>query len=238
VAANTYATIASDVNYTIQAGDYLEYEVLIPKESTLASGAVDLTFSAAPKAAHSGDQATLRDSFIAVDQYGLFAHPASNYDLLTTRTTQACDASGKPVNTPVFQRGQWFKRDIDLSALRVDAGGNPVTITNVAVAIDEHNSSALQDVCPDPANNTAIAMFRNINIKNRDAQGMEVVKKAIYNGEAKLPNGQDTLDVTGDAAKGTASVTDFTATTTPPATGGGTGGTGTGGTGGTGTGTP
>jgi hypothetical protein len=235
VSANTYATIATDVNYQIEAGDYLEYEVLIPAESTLAAGAVDLNFSAAPRAANNG--ATLRDSFLAIDQWGLLAHPASNYATLSTRTTQVCGTDGQPQNVPVFQRGQWFERRIDLSPLRVDANGDPVSITSVMLAIDEHNTTMLQDVCPDPANPTAIALFRDVNIKNRNAQGAEVVKRAIYNGEAMLPSGEATLDVTGDKATGQVSVIDFTPATNPGTGTGTTPGTDTGTTPGTGTGT-
>jgi len=230
VSANTYATIASDVNYPIESGDYLSYEVLIPAESTLAAGAVDLNLSARPRAGNNG--ATLRDSFVAVDQWGLFAHPASNYATLSTRTTPVCGSDGKAQNVPVFQRGQWFERRIDLSPLRVDADGNPISITSVMLAIDEHNTTMLQDVCPDPNNPTVIALFRNVNIKNRDAAGKEIVKRAIYNGEAKLPTGEATLDVTGDKASGQVSVIDY-----QPATNPGTGtGTGTGTGAGTGTG--
>lgn len=225
VSANTYATIASDINYTIEAGDYLEYEVLVPAESTFAAGAVDFNLSAAPRAANNG--ATLRDSFVAIDQWGLYAHPATNYATLSTRTTQICGPDGKAQDVPVFQRGQWFDRRIDLSPLRVDADGNPISISSIMLAIDEHNSTMLQDVCPDPNNPTAIALFRNVNIKNRDAAGKEVVKRAIYNGEAKLPSGEATLDVTGDKANGQVSVIDFQPATNPDTgTGGNTGNTG------------
>jgi hypothetical protein len=186
--AYVYLRIASDVNYVIEKGDRLTYEVWIPKESTLAAGAVDLNLTAAPKARNNG--ATLRDSFAAVDQYGLFAHPASNFNVLSARTVQICGPTGKPEGMPLFARGQWLPREIDLSALRVDANGNPVAIKDVMLAIDTHDSTHLQDTCPtDPSNPKAIALFRRINIVNTDAQGKQVVKRAFYNGEEKLPNG-------------------------------------------------
>jgi hypothetical protein len=224
VAAHTYVNVATDVNYQIEAGDYLEYDVLIPAESTLAAGAVDLNLSAQPRVASSG--ATLRDTFVAIDQWGLFAHPASNYATLSTRTTQVCGADGQAQNVPVFQRGQWFERRIDLSPLRVDAEGNPISITSVMLALDQHNTTMGQDVCPDPQNPTAIALFREINIKNRDATGKEVVKRAIWNGEAKLPNGEATIDFTGERATAQVSVIDFTPATNPSTPGNNTGNTG------------
>jgi hypothetical protein len=219
VSANAFATIADNVNYRIENGDYLEYEVLIPKESTMAAGAVDLNLSARPKASNNGP--TLRDTFVAIDQYGLFAHPATDYAILSTRMTQICGADGKPVDVPVFTRDQWFRRDINLSPLRIDASGNPVSITSVLLAIDEHNTTMLQDVCPDPNNPTALAHFRNVNIKNHDATGKEIVKRAIYNGEDKLPSGQTTLDVTGEKAAAQVSIVQYTPATNP-STGGGT----------------
>jgi hypothetical protein len=154
---------------------------------------VDLNLSAAPKAKNSG--ATLRDSYSAVDQYGLFAHPASNFDLLSTRTVQTCGPTGKPETTPLFARGVWLPREIDLSALRVDASGNAVAIKDIMLAVDTHDSTHLQDVCPvDATNSRAIALFRKINIVNTDAQGKLVVKRAIYNSEEKLPNGEVAID--------------------------------------------
>ena len=42
------------------------------------------------------------------------------------------------------------------------------------------------------------ALFRNINIVSTDAMGKVTVKKAIYNGEAKLPNGLAATDANSD----------------------------------------
>jgi len=212
--ASAALTVARDLNYTIQAGDRLAYDVLIPKESTVATGGVDLTFSAAPRAKGSG--ATLGESFFAADQFGQPA-VAANYDLLSAQTMQVCDANGKSTQVSVFQRGQWIHREIDLSALRVDAAGQPVTIKDVMLSFNLHDVNRLIDICPtDTANANAIALFRNVNIVNTDAKGQRVVKKAIFNGEQNLPTGQPSLNQgTFTNTTGDASVISYTSTSNP-----------------------
>lgn len=193
-----------NLNYPIVVGDYLEYEVLVPKESTLHGGAVDGNLSATPRKAGG---ATIRDAYITEDQNGLFAHPATNYDTLANRVTQVCGQNGQPQNVPLFQIGQWYKRQIDLSKLAIDDNGDPVMLNNLFVAVDAHDTTHLSDLCPvDPNNANFIALFRNINIKNHDAQGKEVVKKAIYNGEGMLPDGKTSTDVGASAAKATVGI--------------------------------
>jgi hypothetical protein len=182
--------IIENANYAIEVGDWLEYEVLIPKESTLAGGGVDMRFSEPPRRSPGPE---LRSSFIT-DQYGLGPHPGTNYARLSTRTTEVCGADGKPVTTPLFQRDQWLKRQIDLSTLAIGQSGDPVMINDAFVAIDKYDGLNFYPNCPDPANPTAVALFRNINIKNRDEQGKEVVKLAIYNGEATMRNGKASME--------------------------------------------
>jgi hypothetical protein len=208
--------ILDQPDYTIVVGDYLEYEVLIPAESTLTAGAVDMNLTATPRAAGG---ATLRDSYVTQDQNGLFAHPATDYRALSTRFNQVCGPDGQPQNVPLWQRGQWYTRRIDLSKLAIDADGNPIGIANIFLAVDEHDTTHLNDACPtDPNNPNAIALFRNINIKNRNAEGQEVVKLAIYNGEANLPVGGTSIEVaTSQASDATVSVIEFQPVTNPPA---------------------
>jgi len=212
--ASSSLTIAKDLNYQIQAGDRLAYDVLIPKESTVATGGVDLTFSTTPRAKGSG--ATLGESFVGVDRFGQPAVTA-NYDLLSAQTTQVCDSAGKASQVPVFQRGQWLHREIDLSALRIDASGQPVMIKDVSLAFNLHDVNRLIDICPtDTANANAIALFRNVNIVNIDANGQRVIKKAIFNGEANLPTGQPSLNQgTFTNTTGETSVVSYTTTTNP-----------------------
>jgi hypothetical protein len=204
--------IIENVNYAIEVGDWLEYEVLIPKESTLAGGGVDMRFSEKPRRSPGPE---LRSSYVT-DQYGLAAHPGTNYARLSTRVTQTCGPDGKPVETPLFQRGEWLKRQIDLSTLAVGTSGDPVTINDAFVAIDKYDGLNFYPNCPDPANPNAIALFRNINIKNRDEQGKEVVKLAIYNGEAKMANGKTTMEpLTSAVTNASVSVIDYKPVTNP-----------------------
>lgn len=204
--------IIENANYTIEVGDWLEYEVLIPAESTLAGGGVDMRFSEAPRRSPGPE---LRSSFIT-DQYGLGPHPGTNYARLSTRTTTTCGPDGQPVTTPLFQRGQWLKRQIDLSTLAISQSGEPVVINDAFVAIDKYDGLNFYPNCPDPANPTAVALFRNINIKNRDDQGQEVVKLAIYNGEATMRNGQTSMEVLASAVtNATVGVVDYQPATNP-----------------------
>src|SRR5690242_6562227 len=62
----------TNLNYPIAAGDYLEYEVLVPAAGTLHGGAVDGDTDMQPRAAAGP---TIRDSYVTEDQNGLFAHP-------------------------------------------------------------------------------------------------------------------------------------------------------------------
>jgi hypothetical protein len=222
VTAFAYINLATNVNYQIAKGDRLDYDVLIPKTSTMAAGAVDFQLDQTP---NKGGGPTLRDFPDALDQWGLFAHPASNYDQLNTRLVPSVDASGKVVNVPVFQRDSWYHRDIDISKMSVQKDlTSPVTILNVVLGIDEHDSTHVNDVCPtDPKNPNVIAMFRNINIMNTDATGKAVVKKAIYNSEAKLPTGDTkSTDTSGGIpgfknATGEIDAIQYTAVTNPAA---------------------
>ena len=137
VATYAYIKIFDNVNYPIVDGDHLVYDVLIPKASTMAAGAVDFNLDGTP---NKGGGNTLRDFPIALDQWGLFAHPASNYDTLSTRSIPSVDASGKVVNLPIFQRDAWYHRDIDISKLRVQSDlTTQVSITQVMPAVDEHD---------------------------------------------------------------------------------------------------
>src|SRR5438552_3265300 len=70
-----------NLNYKIAVGDSLEYEVLVPQTSTLHGGAVDGDFDNPPRSEPAG-RATIRDSFVTEDQNGLFAHPATSFDIL------------------------------------------------------------------------------------------------------------------------------------------------------------
>jgi hypothetical protein len=181
VAGHSYVAIGTNIGYKVELGDRLVYDVLIPNESTLNAGAVDLIDI--EDAAGGG---TLRDSN-AKDQFGIYAHPATDL----TQTPKLGDG------TPIFQRGKWHHREIVLGLDREfnrdrQYGEEPLdqlggTIGRWFVAIDLHDSTHRSDVCPtDKANPRAIALFRNINIVGADGK----VKKALYNGEAKLPDGQ------------------------------------------------
>jgi len=199
----------NNLNYPIALGDYLEYEVLIPQSSTLHGGAVDGDTDVTPRVAGGP---TIRDSYVAQDQNGLFAHPASSFDVLANRMISQT-VNGQVQNVPLWQPGQWYKRDIDLSKLSLAADNtSQVMLTDLFVVIDEHDSTHLNDLCPvDPTNPNFTALFRNINIKNHDATGKQVVKMAIYNGEAKLPDG-NTMDDIGEesGASGSVSVIAYT----------------------------
>jgi hypothetical protein len=204
--------IIENMNYTIEVGDWLEYEVLVPQESTIAGGGVDMRFSEAPRRSPGPE---LRSSFIT-DQYGLGPHPGTNYARLSSRTTETCGPNGTTVSVPVFQRGQWLKRQIDLSSLAIGQSGEPVVINDAFVAIDKYDGLNFYPNCPDPANPNAVALFRNISIKNRDAQGKEVVKLAIYNGEATMRIGKASLDaLSSGATSATVSVVDYKPATNP-----------------------
>jgi hypothetical protein len=168
VDAHAYVVVQSDVAYQVAAGDKLVYEVLIPNESTLNAGAVD--FEGIENAAGGG---SLRDSE-AKDQYGLYAHPATDLSL----------APKKEDGTPNFVRGKWFRREI---ALTNQEGG---TMNNFIIAFDEHDTTHKKDVCPiDKANPKVIAYFRNIAFVGADG----TVKKALYTGADKFPDGQTKL---------------------------------------------
>lgn len=168
VDAHAYIVVASEVGYQVAEGDKLVYEVLIPNESTLNAGAVD--FEGITDAAGGG---SLRDSG-AVDQYGLFAHPATDLSL----------APKKDDGTPNFVRGKWFRREI---ALTDQVGG---TMGNFIIAFDEHDTTHMKDVCPtDKANPKVIAYFRNIAFVGADG----TVKKQLYKGEAQFADGQTKL---------------------------------------------
>jgi hypothetical protein len=186
VAGHSYVNIG-DVNYTVQVGDRLLYDVLIPNESTLNAGAVDLIDI---DGARGGG--TLRDSN-AKDQFGLYAHPASDL----SRTPKLSDG------TPIFQRGKWHHREVVLGLDREfnrdrEYGEDPLdqldgTIGRWFVAIDLHDTTHRNDVCPvDKANTKAIAYFRNVNIMGADG----AVKKALYNNEGAFPGGATVLNDT------------------------------------------
>jgi hypothetical protein len=186
VAGHSFVNIG-DVNYTVALGDRLVYDVLIPNESTLNAGAVDLIDIADARGG-----GTLRDSN-ARDQFGLYAHPASDL----SKTPKLTDG------TPIFQRGKWHHREVVLGLDREfnrdrEYGEDPLdqlggTIGRWFVAIDMHDSTHRNDVCPiDKANNKAIAYFRNVNIVGADG----AVKKALYNNEATFPGGKTVLNDT------------------------------------------
>jgi hypothetical protein len=200
----------SNLAYPIVVGDYLEYEVMVPKASTLHGGAVDGDLSAKPRAAGG---ATIRDSYVTQDQNGLFAHPATDYDVLASRFIPEV-ANRQTRSVPLWASDQWYKRDIDLSKLAIDASGNPIMLNDLFLVVDQHDSTHLNDLCPvDKTNANFSFMVRNINIKNHDATGKEVIKKAIFNGEAKLPDGKTSEDMTGTGAKGTVSIVEYTPVT-------------------------
>lgn len=206
-----------DLNYTIAVGDFLEYEVFIPKDSTIHGGAVDGILSATPRKAGG---ATIRDAFVTEDQNGLFAHPSSNFDVLSTRFTQVCGADGKPQTVPLWQPGQWYRRQIDLSKLAIDDAGDPVMINSLFVNVDAHDTTHLNDLCPvDKKNANFMVLYRNINIKNKDAAGKVTLKKAIYNAEAKLRSGDVSIDVTGSKSSGTIGIVQFDVASAPYAPG-------------------
>jgi len=205
--------IIENVNYAVQVGDWLEYEVLIPAGSTMTGGGVDMRF--AEKARQTGLGPELRSSFVT-DQNGLFAHPGTNYARLSTRMTLTSGADGKPVQTPLFQRGQWYKRQIDLSSIAISQSGDPLMINDAFVAIDKYDGLNYYPNCPDPANPIAVALFRNINIKGLDANGKEVVRVPIYNGEAKMANGKSSMDaLSSGATNATVGVVDYKPVTSP-----------------------
>src|SRR5258708_3682921 len=93
--AFAYIVVAKDVKYQVAVGDKLVYDFLVPAESTLNAGGVD--FEGITNAA-GGDR--LRDSG-AKDQYGLYAHPATDLAKMPKR------ADG----TPAFVRGKWITRE-------------------------------------------------------------------------------------------------------------------------------
>jgi hypothetical protein len=192
--------------------------VLIPKDSTLHGAAVDGLLSATPRKAGG---ATIRDAFVTEDQNGLFAHPSSNFDVLSTRFTQVCGADGKPATVPLWQPGQWYRRQIDLSKLAIDDNGDPVMINSLFVNVDAHDTTHLNDLCPvDKSNANFAALYRSINIKNKDAAGKVTLKKAIFNGEAKLASGDVSIDVTGGAdTTGTIGIIQFDVASAPYAAG-------------------
>lgn len=203
--------IIENLNYTIEVGDWLEYDVLIPQESTLAGGGVDMRFSEKSRRSLGPE---LRSSFVT-DQYGLYPHPGTNYARLSTRTILVAGAGGDAVEVPLFRRGQWLRRQIDLSSLAIGESGDPLIINDAFVAIDKYDGLNFYPNCPDPNNKNAIALFRNINIKNRDASGKEIVKLAIYNGGAQMANGKTTMEaLSSGATNATVSVMDV-ATSAP-----------------------
>jgi hypothetical protein len=166
-----YVIIAQDVGYKVEPGDRLVYDVLIPNESTLNSGAVD--FEGITDAA-AGER--LRDSE-AKDQFGLYAHPATDLSRLPKK------ADG----TPNFVRGKWVTREI---ALTDQEGG---TMNTFLLAFDEHDTFHMADQCPiDKKNAKVIAYFRNIRFVDKAGK----TKKALYNGEEKLASAQKKLTET------------------------------------------
>jgi hypothetical protein len=163
VVTYAYVIIAQDVGYQVEAGDRLAYEVLIPPESTLNSGAVD--FSEIEGVAGSD---TLRDSS-ARDQFGFYSHPASDLSKVPRK------ADG----TPNFVRGQWMTREI---ALTEQEGG---TMNTFVLAFDEHDLMHGVDQVPiDERNPEVIAYFRNIRFVDEAGK----TKQWLYNNEATLAN--------------------------------------------------
>lgn len=132
---------------------------------------------------------TLRDSN-AKDQFGIYAHPASDL----SKTPKLSDG------TAIFQRGKWHRREVVLALDREfgrdrEYGEDPLdqlggTIGRWFVAIDLHDSTHRNDVCPiDTANPKAIAYFRNVNIVGADG----AIKKALYNSEGAFADGKSTF---------------------------------------------
>jgi hypothetical protein len=158
--------------YVVQDGDALDYSVFIDKASTLNSGAVDLF-----PIDNGAGGGTLRDSG-AVDQYGQYAHPGTDYS-----------------HEPGFQRGQWFQRKIALTdgpAGQLFAGA---TLHAWIVAFDEHDFSHQQDNCPiDVHNPNVIFYIRDVNIVDKSGN----IKVALYNGEPTLPGGRTSATASFD----------------------------------------
>jgi hypothetical protein len=176
VSAHGYAKIA-DISggFKVAKGDRLVYDILIPKESTLNSGAIDLF-------PNEDGPGTLRDSG-AKDQYGAFAHPGTDYSKIK-------DKDGKLV----FERGKWFHREIILTDdNEADSHFQDTNITAWVITFDEHDTTHKQDNCPiDKANGNVIFFIRNANFVGADGK----VKKALYNGEDKFPDGQQKISGT------------------------------------------
>jgi hypothetical protein len=186
--ASTSAFGYSDVGtispgYVVQDGDRLVYDVLIDSTSTLNAGGVDmLHITGAPGGG------TLRDSW-STDQYGRFAHPGTDY------TLEPVGNDGKPI----FQRGKWFHREIQLtgSTFPVNDHNKNVlkddpkkhvqdgaTLNDWALSFDFHDSTHKSDACPvDTTNANVIFYIKNVNIVDKTG----AIKQAIYNGEAMLP---------------------------------------------------
>jgi hypothetical protein len=168
-----YAKVADiGSGYKVARGDRLVYDVLIPNESTLNAGAVDLF-------PIDGGPGPLRESF-ARDQYGAYASPTTDY-------SKVKDKDGKPV----FERGKWLHRDIALTS--DDAVGGDfldATVHAWVIAFDEHDPYHLADVCPiDKANPNVIFFIRSVSFVGADGQ----LKKALYSGEAKFSDGQQMI---------------------------------------------
>jgi hypothetical protein len=156
--------IAPNVGYQPGEGDRLVYDVLIPRASTLNSGAVDFGNITG---ASSGSY--LRNSD-ARDQFGLYSHPA----------TDLSAAPHKPDGTPNFVRGRWMTRAI---ALTEQQGS---TMDGMLVAFDEHDRIHGADQCPvDKRNPRVIAYFRNIRFVDKAGK----TTRTLYTGEETLPNG-------------------------------------------------
>jgi hypothetical protein len=180
--------------YVVQDGDKLVYDVLVDTNSTLNGGSLDmLHMSGAPGGG------TLRDSW-ATDQYGRFAHPGTDY------TNEPVGNDGKPL----FVRGQWFHREISLTASGfpiLDHNKNVLkddpkkhlqdgaTLNDWSLTFDFHDSTHKQDVCPtDTKNANVIFYVRHVNIVDRTG----AIKQALYNGEGVLPGNKTMLTaVTG-----------------------------------------
>jgi hypothetical protein len=163
--AYAYVVMARDVNYHVAAGDKLAYEILIPAESTLSAGGVD--FEGIVNATV-GDR--LRDSG-AKDQYGLYAHPATDLAKLPKK------ADG----SPAFARGKWITREV---ALTEQEGA---TMNTFLLATDEHDTFHQADTCPtDKQNPKVVVYFRNIRFVDKEGK----VRKPLYNGEETLSDGK------------------------------------------------
>jgi hypothetical protein len=163
--AFAYVVVAKDVGYHVATGDKLVYDILIPTESTLNAGGVD--FEGIVDAAV-GDR--LRDSG-AKDQYGLYAHPATDLAKLPKK------ADGNPA----FVRGKWITREV---ALTEQEGA---TMNTFLLATDEHDTFHQADTCPtDKQNPKVIVYFRNIRFVDKEGK----VKKQLYKDEEALPDGK------------------------------------------------